>query len=119
MALKKTSGRSESSLHIGFAIGSFMLLATTVYVFVQDHYGREFPKYQDLYRDFELKRLAEERKKANAELGEAEFEGQIEGADEAASKRTRPKSTPSSPTSTSFKKRPPRPATNSPASPPN
>ncbi|MEI6231910.1 MAG: c-type cytochrome [Planctomycetota bacterium] len=70
---KKTSGRSEYSLHIGFGIGSVLLLITTAYVFYQDHFGREFPAYQEMYRQFDLKQQAESRKKANAELGEAEY----------------------------------------------
>ena len=70
---KKSSGRSESGLHVAFGIGSLMLLITTVYVFYQDHFGREFPAYQKMYMDYDLKRLADERKKANEELGDAEY----------------------------------------------
>ena len=70
---KKSSGRSESSLHIMFAVGSIMLLATTAYVFYQDHFGREFPQYQEMYRKFDLKRLSDQRKKANDEVLSAEF----------------------------------------------
>ena len=55
--MAKKGGPSITGMHIAFGIGSALLLLCTLYVVVQDHYGRDFPKYQDKYDAAELKRL--------------------------------------------------------------
>ena len=65
---KKSSGLPESTMHVWFAAGSVLMLATTVYAFYQDHYGRGFTDFQELYHKQEVARLDEESKQAIKEL---------------------------------------------------
>ena len=55
--MAKKGGPSIKGMHIAFGLGSFLLVICTVYVFVQDHYGREFVRFQEKYDAAEIKRL--------------------------------------------------------------
>ncbi|MCY3019846.1 MAG: c-type cytochrome [Planctomycetota bacterium] len=63
-------------LHIAFGIACFLLLAGTVYVLIQDHYGREFRKYQEAYEAAELQRLGRERSAVEEQLSAADFQAE-------------------------------------------
>ncbi|HLX62541.1 MAG TPA: c-type cytochrome [Planctomycetota bacterium] len=71
---KKSSGLPEPTLHVLFALASLAMLATTVYTFYQDQFGREFPKYQELSRQVELDRLNAEKNKIWEEAKDPEVE---------------------------------------------
>ena len=49
-------------LHVVFAVACLLMLAGTLGVFIQDRYGREFPRYQEAYEAAERQRLGNERR---------------------------------------------------------
>jgi cbb3-type cytochrome oxidase cytochrome c subunit len=76
--MAKKGGPSIKGMHIAFGIASVLMLLTTVYAFVQDHYGRGFPEYQAQYDEWERKRLKQELEEARDQLSEEDLEAEVE-----------------------------------------
>ena len=76
--MAKKGGPSIKGMHIAFGIGSALLMITTVWVFVQDHFGREFPKYQSKYDQLELQRLQDQKQQIEEQLASADLSAEVE-----------------------------------------
>jgi len=74
--MAKKGGPSIQKMHIAFGIGSLLLLITTGYAFVQDHFGRDFPQYQKKYDKTENTRLSAELERAKVQLEDYKDEKQ-------------------------------------------
>jgi mono/diheme cytochrome c family protein len=76
--MAKKGGPSIRGMHIAFGIASVLMLLSTVYAFVQDHYGRTFPQFQEQYDVTERERLEQEQKDAFELLEDEDLKAEIE-----------------------------------------
>ena len=72
--MAKREPRSITRYHILFAAASALLLLSTLWVFQNDHYQREYPAIQESYDRQEKARLEKEREEVLQELANSQDE---------------------------------------------